>query len=583
MINSVPTPSLLPVLPVAYRVVPTTPLSRLAKRTGGVVLPMNKVLAFKQRNPWNESTERARQTALSREMVVLHVLQQAKTGSLSAAIKHLLSGALDGAPLHVVQALAASAKAGRSCPARSAVFDWVGAYKEGGLNALLPNHKGRQVEMPIWYGSALEYFNQPSKPDMSSVHRLLAQDGFVCTYEQVRDYLKGVPAMYGVASPARLGKNLYRLTHAQYIRRCTHNALPGDVYVADGYRADVYLAHPVTGKIFRPELTVIMDWRSRVIVGWRADEHEGTIAVQSTWAEAITRHNHVPAIVYVDNGSGYKNKLMSDAAIGFYNRAGIAEVIHAIPGNPYGKGVIERFFRTMQQDFLKNWRPDCYCGHDMAGEILNLTIKEQRAGRLILPSLAQFTEAFNAWLDHYAQRPHPEDKRVSKLSIWRELIPSPPQGGLGELKRQSTRLTVRKGSVRHGKRDYTHDDLSAFNGQEVVLEYDLMDDRVAVIRTEQGRWVCDAHLITAMDLIAPNRLDEARQKRARASVHRLEGKKQEQIARAGMVLDAAALAGAALEMAQDIQIFDSVTHTTEPSLLPATKPRTPPVLNLDFC
>jgi putative transposase len=527
------------------RIVPTSPGGPVA------VQPVAQVLALRQRDPWREATDRARQAALSREGVVLYVRSLTDAGvTQNNAVNLLLERGLAGSlPRHVATMLAGAAKAGRAAPSRSAICEWCALYREGGVPALLPDHKGRVVEAAGWWGPALEYFNQPSKPSMAAVyHDLVEKDGFPVSYDQVRNYLSSVPAMVGRNSPARLGPNLYRLSQKAYIRRSTENALPGDVYVADGYRADMYLAHPVTGDIWRPELTVCMCMRSRFIPGWRADEHEGTYAVQNMWAETFARWGHVPPFLYVDNGSGYKNFLMSDDACGFYARAGVQQVIHAIPGNPHGKGWIERFFRTMKEDFLKMWMPEFYCGDDMAPEVLQRTVRDIKAGRLQLPSLTQFTEAFNAWLDRYHARPHPENKHVTRAQVWSELMPIAPHAGVTELKRQAVLLTVRKASVKHGKRFYGHPDLHAFNGTQLVLEYDLYDNRVGVMRTQDGRWICDANLIRTINAIDTNRLEEKRQARAGDALKRLEQKMDEQKARAGLLIDADTVAdGAALE------------------------------------
>jgi putative transposase len=515
------------------------------------VLPTAQVLALRSRDPWREATDRARQVATWRETVVAYIRALVDEGvTQNNAVALLLErGTAGRLPAHFAVALSGSAKAGRSTPSRSAICEWCAQYREGGISALLPDHKGRVVEAAGWWGPALEYFNAPGKPDMSAVHRRLVEvDGFPVSYDQVRNYLTGVPAMLGRNSPARIGKNLYRLTEKAYIRRSTENALAGDVYVADGYRADVYLAHPVTGDIWRPELTVALDMRSRFPVGWRADEHEGTYAVQNMWAECFARWNHVPAMLYIDNGSGYKNKLMSDEMTGFYARAGVQQIIHAIPGNPHGKGWVERFFRIVKDDFLKLWRPEFYCGTDMAPEALSHTVREVKAGRLVLPTLAEFADAFNAWLLRYANRPHPEDKSVTRMELWSKLVPIPPHASAVELKRQAVTLTVQRASVKHGKREYKHPDLHAFNGQKLILEYDLMDDSVAIMRTLEGRWICDATLISAIDAIAPNRLEEKRIARADDAMKRLQKKMDEQKARAGILIDADAVAdGAVLE------------------------------------
>lgn len=504
--------------------------------------PTASVIALRQRDPWREASDMQRCVAVARHDVVSYVLNLEQTGlSASRAIELMLTRAeLGQLHPHMVLALKASAKAGRTAPTRNPIFEWRKVVLDGGGRTdLIEAHKGKVISAaPAWWGPALEYFNNPSKPDYAAVWRRLAEvDGFACTYEQVRGYLSSVPAMLGRNSPARIGRNLYRLTEKAYIKRSTQNALPGDVYVADGYRADVYLAHPVTGKLWRPELTVAIDMRSRYPVGWRADEHEGTYAVQNMWAECFTRHNHVPPFLYVDNGSGYKNKLMSDDVVGFYNRAGVQQVINAIPGNPHGKGWVERFFRKVKDDFLKLWMPQFYCGTDASPEALSHVVAEVRAGRMRLPTLQEFAEAFNEWLGRYVQRAHPEDASQTIAQMWAGLVPLPPAADVSELKRQAAVLTVRRSMLVHGKRMYRHPDLLAFNGTKLLLEYDLIDNAVAVVRTEAGRWICDAHYVNTIDAIDKSRLDEKRQLRASDAVKRLQQKMDEQQARAGHLID----------------------------------------------
>ncbi|MCL1860064.1 MAG: transposase, partial [Proteobacteria bacterium] len=192
------------------------------------VRPTAQVLMLRERDPWKEASDRARQVAIWRESIVLAVKNRPdQYSTLSSAIGNLIERS-QGAmllPPHVSAAMRGAAKAGRAAPGRSAIFGWCSLYEEGGINALLPEHKGRVMESSSWWGPALEYFNQPSKPSMAAVYnRLREVDGFGCTYDQVRGYLSSVPAQVGRHSPARLGKNLYRLTEKAYTRRCTTNA-----------------------------------------------------------------------------------------------------------------------------------------------------------------------------------------------------------------------------------------------------------------------------------------------------------------------------------------------------------------------
>ncbi len=118
---------------------------------------------------------------------------QCRDGVDGLLLERGLAGTL---PYHVATILAGAAKAGRSAPSRSAICEWCALHREGGITALLPDHKGRVVEAAGWWGPALEYFNVPSKPDMSAVYRRLVEvDHFAVTYDQVRGYLTGVPAM----------------------------------------------------------------------------------------------------------------------------------------------------------------------------------------------------------------------------------------------------------------------------------------------------------------------------------------------------------------------------------------------------
>jgi putative transposase len=498
-----------------------------------------------------KTTTKTREKSMNRDIVLNYINELITvSGSLTVAIDLMLGRAEQGAlPIHLNAALQDCSTGSAVYPSKSTLCLWYKNRREGGLDALVPKYKGRARTEGGWEGLAVNLYNQPSQPNMSSVHKILTElHGFDCSYAQVVTYLRALPAQLGKNSAARLGKNLHRLTQQGFVRRTTENIRIGDVYVADGYRADVYLAHPLTGDIFRPELTVAMDLRSRFIVGWRLDEHEGSFAVQSMWAEAFARHNHVPPLLYVDNGSGYKNSFVDDEITGFYARAGVVQIMHSIPGNPHGKGWIERFFRTMKEDFLRNWRPEFFCGHEMADEVRNKIVSEVKAKRLTPPSVAQFADAFNAWIERYHARPHPEEKQLSHADLWAGLVPIAPAMSVLELKYQAVKLKVRRASIKHKKLEYQHPDLYAFNGQQVMLEYDMMNNEVAIIRTLSGVWICDAHLVTAIDVIAPNRLEEKRTVRAADAVKRLEKKIAEQQNRSGVLIDGNAIADGVLEL-----------------------------------
>lgn len=530
-----------PLLHIVPNVAPPKPLA--------LVMPLHTALSMRPAvDPWENAKAKARHIAKHRLTIVIHVKHYVDIGlSQNQAIAQLMHfferGELRS---DVHNAMLVLAKPSRPCPSVKTIAQWCKDYKDAGCNpvGLLTEHKGKVVKPQDWWALACSHYNQPSKPSYMAVTRCLVNMyGFEVTVEQVKGYLQSLPAQYGQKGIARLGKNLHKLQQKAFKSRTTEHMLPGEIYAADGYSVDVYLAHPVSGGIWRMEMTAAIDVRSRYPVGWRADEHEGTVAVQGMWAEAITRWQHLPHSIYVDNGSGHKNKLMCDEVTGFYSRAGI-EPIFAIPGNPHGKGWIERFFRTVRDDFLKTWKPQFYCGNDMAKEALDKTARDIQAGRLTLPSLAEFTHDFNLWLQSYVQRPHPEANAGGRTiaQVWAELQPDRPVHSLVELKREQVTVKVRRARLLHDNREYTHADLYAFNGQQVVLEYDLSDNAVGIVRTLGGTWICDSHLVGTMDVVDTTRLEEKRQKRAVGQLKRTEKKLIEQQSRAGLVIDAEAVA-----------------------------------------
>lgn len=483
------------------------------------------------------------------ETVIAEIERIRGFGSYNSAVDLFLARAMDGdLPPRVLDAAEAVAVGKKTIPSRSTIFQKLRAYREHSIDGLVKKHKGRVRVEGGWEGFALERFSQSTQPNISSIHRELMEiHRFSVGYEQVLHYINSLPANLGRMSPARIGARLYKLTQKAFFRRCIDNALPGDIYAADGYKADIYLAHPITGKIFRPELTVAIDVASRHIVHVRVDEHEGTYAVQNMWAEAFAKWNHVPLQLYVDHGSGHDNHLMCDELTGFYNRAGVQHVIFAHPGNPHGKGWIERFFRTFKDDFLRVQWADFCCADEQADEVLNRVTNEVKAGRLKLPSLQEFMASMQAWLERYHSRPIPgRDDGISKAALWAQLQPVAPTGSMEVMKRRSAPRKVRRASVVQDGREYGHADLHQWNGQTVVLEFDLMDDKVAVVRTLKGEFICDANLIAKKNQFSDNRLDDLRQKRLDNQIARKEKHIAEDKARAGRVIDAEAVAVGAL-------------------------------------
>lgn len=444
----------------------------------------------------------------------------------------------------VMDALRSAIKSGRSFIGRNTFYEWIKADKLGGRLALVPKHKGAVRAEGGWEAKALELYALPGKPSMASVHRDLCRlYAFDCTYEQVSGYLGALPTQYGKNSAARIGVHLHKQQQKPFVLRHTRNLKAGSIYMADGYRADVYLAHPLTGKTWRPEIMHVIDLKSRYLVGFAIMANESGYYVMLGWVKIFERWNHVPPILYVDNGSGYKNRFTELEDTSYYERAGVQYVIHSIPHNPKGKGHIERYHRIVRDDFLKSWQPQFYCGPDMAKEVLDKTARDIDTGKLAAPSLAQFVDAYSNWIEaDYHQRLHPENKYATIAQEWAELDPIEVHATAFEMARPSEKRRVQRAAVQLHNRRYQHPDLYAWNGKTVLVEFDMLNHHAATIRAPNGQLICDAPMVQAIGVVSDSFLADMEQKALDAKVARKQKQLDEIKSRAGRVFDAEAVA-----------------------------------------
>ncbi len=499
------------------------------------------VLATLAPNPWAGATDAKRRVADAR-MTILGVATAWITDGTSVNLAALTLHGQLSAQMTTSQAMALlviDATGNGAVPSLPTLKRWLSAFKKSGKAGLLPSHTGRQRVDYGWEARAIELFNLPSKPDYANVaFRLVAENFEQVTHGRVAAYLKTLPATLGKNSPARVGKQLHKLTKQSYKERHMDDIAVGDVYAADGHTCDCYVAHPETGGLFRPELTVFLDLKSRYVVGWWLSESESTTTTLFALSHALTSHNHVPMFIYVDTGSGYKSKLMTDEATGFYAKFNI-EPIFALPGNPHGKGWIERFFKTIRNNHDKFFdNGQAYCGDDMAPEINRRLNTEIKNGKRTVQSLAQYTESLTAFFAQYVQTPMPK-----------ALLGQTPAQVFGALQRielgvpmeavarPATMRRVSRMSVTLDGRRYFDEALALFDGQMVRVEYSMHDDAHAWIATDQGQHICTAAIAARIGVVDKSRIEDQRVKRLDGQIKRLEKHAAEKRGRATPALD----------------------------------------------
>lgn len=516
------------------------------------------MLATLAPDPWAAATDTKRRIADARMAILATAAASVRDGAAVNAAAEMLDAQLS---THITASQhAAISILGGEVPSLPTLKRWLAAYKRDGKVGLLPKHTGRQRVDYGWEARAVELYNIGSKPDPADVAFHLIREGFEdVTATRVRTYLKSLPATLGKNSPARVGKKLHKLTKQNFTERHMDDIVVGDIYAADGHTVDCYVAHPETCGLFRPELTVFLDLKSRYPVGWWISESESTTTTLFALSNALTTHDHVPAFVYVDVGSGYKAKLMTDEVTGFYAKFDI-QPIFALPGNPHGKGWIERFFLTIRNKHDKFFDEGAaYCGDDMAPEVNRRLSTDVKNGRRTLRSLTDYVASLKLFFAQYVQTPMPKALAGHTPSeVFGGLQPVRLGVPMDAVARPSVMRTVSRMSVTLDKRRYFNDALALFDGASVRVEYDMHDDEHVWVSDANGRHICVATITERKGVVSHSRLEDQRAKRLQGQLKRLEKHADEARDRATPAIDMDVVADKLELNDEPIQLLDPV-------------------------
>ncbi len=238
---------------------------------------------------------------------------------------------------------------------------WVAGYRRHGLAGLVRgsrNDRGRhrlppEVQLLI-EGLALRV----PRPSITAITRQVgsiarnhewqpSSYGTVCAVVRHLD-----PALVTLA---RQGPKAYRARFDMIYRR--EAARPNETWQADHTLLDIWVLDQ-RGRPARPWLTAVIDDYSRAVAGFRVEfEAPNTLGTalmlrQAIWREADPRWHvyGIPTTFYADHGSDFTSRHLEQAAADLKIR-----LVFSLPGQPRGRGRIERFFGTVNQLFLRNY------------------------------------------------------------------------------------------------------------------------------------------------------------------------------------------------------------------------------------
>ncbi len=446
--------------------------------------------------------------------------------SVSAACRHIADDVRGGtAPVNVMR-LASEAndrpRAGGGISPRG-LLGWHKDFRLHGERALIPGRRRKDLSIPSWAGTFLRHYQVPTKPSVSDAYRVFKRDvKHPPSIHQVRRWLAKLSPE--ARERGRMGPREIR-NILPYRDRSFKHMMPNDLWTADGHTFDAEIAHPMyEGKLFRPEITTFMDLRTRRIVGWSVDLAESAVAVLDGLRHGIGRCG-LPAMLYVDNGSGYANETVRDVV----DRIGIT-MTHSLPYRSQSRGAIER----VQQVWTRMAkRLPSYIGADMDKEagtrvhkITRKALKEGVAHRAII-GWDVFLEMASAAVDEYNALVH-STLKASPDAVWAQFV---DDGWSAEtvdaemldiLCRPQIARTTNRGRVRLFNRVYASDALAHHHGDEVLVGYDLRDAARVWVHDLSGQLICVADKNAHESKYMPDdRLAEAHEKRRKAQVGRL--------------------------------------------------------------
>ncbi len=427
---------------------------------------------------------------------------------------------------------------------------------EDRLKLLAPQKQGQPTIMPIqivWLADFMSIYRNTNGLNVSEAYRIFelsyaAKHGAAAVphIDAVHRALNKMPRYVREAGRITGSKMKTLLT---YVKRDWNTSwfVNNDVWVGDGHSLKMKVQHPDHGRPFTPELTIIMDAPSRFVVGWSLAYSESTFAVADALRFGMEKHG-IPAIYYSDNGSGQTNKALDTPLIGILPRVGVHHET-GIPGNPQGRGIIERFNKTVPKWIAQQFETFYGAGADAEttrktlvavaslakaqSEYKETLTSLQKKAKGQLPTWKQLLDAVEQAIDYYNNEWEHSVLGTTPAAYREALMQKMQADGveiipLSEVEardmfRPSFTRKVQRGWLSVITHNYWHKALEPLDGTLVVAYVDIHDASSVIVRHQDGRYICDAVLDGNKHAAFPKPLvQQKREQRANTRIKKLE-------------------------------------------------------------
>ena len=263
---------------------------------------------------------------------------------------------------------------------RDTLDRWIRAWRRGGFDALVPSPRQSTPRLPvemIEMAVALKREN-PARTGAQVRRILAAQMGWAPGERTLQRWFADDPQITEVLRAGSVGPVFGRFEALR----------PNELWTGDALHGPT-----VAGR--KTYLFAFLDDHSRAIMGHRFGFAEDTVRLAAALRPALGSRG-VPDGIYVDNGSAFVDAWLLRACA----KLGI-RLIHSTPGRPQGRGKIERYFRTVREQFL-----------------VEITGDPTDPSRHPVADLGELNRLFTAWVETVYHRQIHSETGQAPLARW---------------------------------------------------------------------------------------------------------------------------------------------------------------------
>lgn len=212
---------------------------------------------------------------------------------------------------------------------RSTLDEWIRAWRAGGFEALKPKPRALSPKVPddvLHLAEALKR-EDPARTAAHVCELLALSCGWAPNERTIQRHFR------------RIGLTRQALVGGARVFGRFEASRPNELWVGDALHGPV-----VAGR--KAILFAFLDDHSRLVPGHRWGTAEDTLRAEAALRRGLVSRG-VPEAVYLDNGSPFVSSQLLRACASLRVR-----LIHSRPRRPEGRGKIERFFRTVRDQFL---------------------------------------------------------------------------------------------------------------------------------------------------------------------------------------------------------------------------------------